>query len=114
MMLMYGVNVTKGPSFSVESRPTSLCLLEMLRDTSSPAQQPQDALKSAAILASDLTSSSSAITALYLNVGLEKGVLLRVAVDPLTGDFSDARQRYLGPKVLFVIFCIYVLFHGAG
>jgi len=80
----------------------------MLRDSSSSAQQPQDALKSAAILASDLTSSgSSAITALYLNVGLEKGVLLRVAVDPLTGDFSDARQRYLGPKVLLKMIIFY-------
>ena len=28
----------KGPAFSVESRPTSLCLVEMLRDTSAPAQ----------------------------------------------------------------------------
>ena len=30
-------------------------------------------------------ASESVLTALYLNVGLEKGVLMRVAVDPLTG-----------------------------
>eukprot|EP01036_Dinobryon_divergens_P028945 gene28945-37971_t len=79
----------KGPAFSVESRATSLCLVEMLRDTSAPAQDSSS---------SNPAASESVLTALYLNVGLEKGVLMRVAVDPLTGDFSDARQRFLGPK----------------
>lgn len=74
----------KGPSFGVESRPTSLCLLEMTKEK-----------------ALDQNSSDSApIRSLYLNVGLEKGVLLRVAVDMITGDFSDARQKFLGPKAI--------------
>ena len=73
----------KGPSFGVESRPTSLCLQEVVTDRTS--NEGRD---------------TSTVTALYLNVGLSSGVLLRVAVDIVTGDFSDARQRFLGPKAL--------------
>ena len=84
--------LNKGPSFSVESRPTSLCLVEMLRDTSAAVDtSAKNAIS---------TPIESVLTALYLNVGLEKGVLMRVAVDPLTGDFSDARQRFLGPRAI--------------
>jgi splicing factor 3B subunit 3 len=35
---------------------------------------------------------------LYLNVGLSTGVLIRVAVDPVVGQLSDSRQRFLGSK----------------
>ncbi|KAF1745117.1 hypothetical protein MXB_2594 [Myxobolus squamalis] len=42
---------------------------------------------------------------LYLNIGLSNGVLLRTALDPITGDLSDTRTRYLGskPVKLFVV-----------
>jgi splicing factor 3B subunit 3 len=79
----------RGPAFSVESRPTSLCLVEMTKESSNTAQAGGAA-----------AASSSGLTSLYLNVGLEKGVLMRVAVDPVTGDFSDARQKFLGPRAL--------------
>ena len=69
------------PPFGVESRPTSVCLIEMTREASSMQG-----------------SETQTVRSLYLYVGLEKGVLLRVAVDAVTGDFSDARQRFLGPK----------------
>ena len=75
----------KGPSFDVESRPTSLCLLEMNREKVADGTEGADTVP---------------VRSLYLNVGLEKGVLLRVAVDMITGDFSDARQRFLGPKAI--------------
>ena len=81
----------KGPSFHVESRPTSLCLIEMAKESSAPAGASGSSSSSAA---------STGLTSLYLNVGLEKGVLMRVAVDPVTGDFSDARQKFLGPRAI--------------
>lgn len=77
----------RGPAFSVESRPTSLCLVEMSKKASITAQGSS-------------ASAASTLTSLYLNVGLEKGVLMRVAVDPVTGDFSDARQKFLGPRAI--------------
>jgi splicing factor 3B subunit 3 len=36
--------------------------------------------------------------ALYLNVGLSKGILIRSVVDFVTGTLSDQRSRFLGPR----------------
>ncbi|KAG0729789.1 Splicing factor 3B subunit 3 [Chionoecetes opilio] len=36
--------------------------------------------------------------ALYLNIGLQNGVLLRTVLDGVTGDMSDTRTRYLGSR----------------
>ncbi|XP_071823754.1 splicing factor 3B subunit 3-like [Apostichopus japonicus] len=43
---------------------------------------------------------------LFLNIGLQNGVLLRMVLDSVTGDLSDTRTRYLGsrPVKLFRIF----------
>lgn len=53
---------------------------------------------------SDSTASSSgeqaAAPTLYLNVGLSTGVLVRVAVDSVSGSLTDSRQRFLGPKAV--------------
>ena len=35
---------------------------------------------------------------LYLNVGLQNGVLLRTVIDNISGDLSDTRTRYLGSR----------------
>ncbi|KAG1692941.1 Splicing factor 3B subunit 3 [Nymphon striatum] len=35
---------------------------------------------------------------LYLNIGLQNGVLLRTVLDSVTGDLSDTRTRYLGSR----------------
>lgn len=35
---------------------------------------------------------------LFLNIGLQNGVLLRTVLDPVTGDLSDTRTRYLGSR----------------
>jgi len=35
---------------------------------------------------------------LYLNIGLENGVLLRTVLDPVTGDLADTRTRYVGSR----------------
>ena len=42
---------------------------------------------------------------LYLNVGLQNGVLLRTVIDGVSGDLSDTRTRYLGSRAvkLFVV-----------
>lgn len=37
-------------------------------------------------------------SSLYLNVGLQNGVLLRTVLDPVTGDLADTRTRYLGSR----------------
>jgi splicing factor 3B subunit 3 len=36
--------------------------------------------------------------ALYLNIGLSNGVMLRTMVDPISGTLTDTRTRYLGSK----------------
>lgn len=41
---------------------------------------------------------STSQTNLYLNVGLQNGVLLRTVLDPVTGDLADTRTRYLGSR----------------
>jgi splicing factor 3B subunit 3 len=35
---------------------------------------------------------------LFLNIGLQNGVLLRTALDGVTGDLTDTRTRYLGTR----------------
>lgn len=35
---------------------------------------------------------------LYLNIGLQNGVLLRTVLDQVTGDLADTRTRYLGSR----------------
>lgn len=35
---------------------------------------------------------------LFLNIGLQNGVLLRAVLDNVTGDLSDTRTRYLGSR----------------
>lgn len=42
-------------------------------------------------------------TQLFLHIGLSNGVLLRAAVDSITGNLSDSRNRYLGTKPLKLI-----------
>ncbi|KAI8491080.1 Splicing factor 3B subunit 3 [Branchiostoma belcheri] len=37
-------------------------------------------------------------TMLFLNIGLQNGVLLRTVLDQVTGDLSDTRTRYLGSR----------------
>ncbi|KAG0434967.1 hypothetical protein HPB47_018757 [Ixodes persulcatus] len=37
---------------------------------------------------------------LYLNIGLQNGVLLRTVLDQVTGDLSDTRTRYLGSRAV--------------
>ncbi|RKF60135.1 Pre-mRNA-splicing factor rse1 [Erysiphe neolycopersici] len=45
-----------------------------------------------------MTDSSSGGSTLYLHIGLYSGVYLRVVVDEVTGELSDSRTRFLGPK----------------
>lgn len=50
--------------------PTSICLAEMF-DTTVDKNRPT----------------------LFLNIGLQTGVLLRTVVDPVNGELTDTRQR---------------------
>jgi splicing factor 3B subunit 3 len=47
------------------------------------------------IEAIDTTTNTSS---LFLNMGLANGVLIRTTIDTITGELSDTRQRFLGPK----------------
>mmetsp|Transcript_5908 Transcript_5908/g.9597 ORF Transcript_5908/g.9597 Transcript_5908/m.9597 type:complete len:1230 (-) Transcript_5908:259-3948(-) len=48
--------------------------------------------------AGGMTVGTAANTTLYLNIGLQNGVLQRTVLDPLTGTLSDTRQRFLGSR----------------
>lgn len=42
--------------------------------------------------------SIAAASRMFLNIGLQNGVLLRTVLDPVTGDLADTRTRYLGSR----------------
>ena len=45
-----------------------------------------------------MADSSSGGSTLYLHIGLYSGVYLRTVLDEVTGELSDTRTRFLGPK----------------
>ncbi|KAL8746192.1 MAG: hypothetical protein Q9190_001745 [Brigantiaea leucoxantha] len=45
-----------------------------------------------------MADSTSGGSTLYLHIGLYSGVYLRTVLDEVTGELSDTRTRYLGPK----------------
>jgi splicing factor 3B subunit 3 len=55
--------------------PSSICIAEMV-DTSVDKNHPT----------------------MFLNIGLENGVLLRTVIDTVNGQLTDTRQRFLGSK----------------
>jgi splicing factor 3B subunit 3 len=46
------------------------------------------------------SSESTGHTGLFLNIGLQNGVLLRTTLERVTGDLSDTRTRYLGSRAV--------------
>ncbi|ORZ13418.1 CPSF A subunit region-domain-containing protein [Lobosporangium transversale] len=44
--------------------------------------------------------SEGSLTTLYLNIGLQNGVLLRTVLDQTTGQLSDTRTRFLGARAV--------------
>lgn len=74
-----------------DSRPTSVCFVEMLRETSYDEEGNNRNNN-------NIVNNAEGVRSLYLNIGLEKGVIRRVAVDQVTGDLSDPREKFLGPK----------------
>ncbi|TNN71119.1 Splicing factor 3B subunit 3 [Liparis tanakae] len=66
---------------ALPAQPESLCIVEM------GGVEKQDEL-----------GEKGSIGFLYLNIGLQNGVLLRTVLDPVTGDLSDTRTRYLGSR----------------
>jgi splicing factor 3B subunit 3 len=46
----------------------------------------------------DSASETSKSTTLYLHIGLYSGVYLRTVLDTMTGELTDTRTRFLGPK----------------
>ncbi len=45
-----------------------------------------------------MADSTTGGTTLYLHIGLYSGVYLRTVLDEISGDLSDTRTRFLGPK----------------
>eukprot|EP01094_Clydonella_sp_ATCC50884_P006453 TRINITY_DN1564_c0_g1_i10.p1 TRINITY_DN1564_c0_g1~~TRINITY_DN1564_c0_g1_i10.p1 ORF type:complete len:1192 (-),score=452.93 TRINITY_DN1564_c0_g1_i10:363-3938(-) len=60
---------------SVPSPPSSLALIEM-----------------------QCEAERNARGTLFLNIGLQDGVLLRTVLDNITGELTDTRRRFLGPR----------------
>eukprot|EP00053_Salpingoeca_punica_P015507 m.143210 g.143210 ORF g.143210 m.143210 type:complete len:1195 (+) comp16736_c0_seq1:55-3639(+) len=46
----------------------------------------------------ELSAKAGEAGTLYLNIGLSNGVLLRTLLDPISGELSDTRTRYLGAR----------------
>ncbi|OAA57849.1 nuclear mRNA splicing factor protein [Niveomyces insectorum RCEF 264] len=53
-----------------------------------------------ALLIMAMDDSSAGGSALYLHIGLQSGVYLRTVLDEVTGELTDTRQRFLGPKTV--------------
>ncbi|XP_045893114.1 splicing factor 3B subunit 3-like [Micropterus dolomieu] len=66
---------------ALPAQPESLCIVEM------GGVEKQDEL-----------GEKGTIGFLYLNIGLQNGVLLRTVLDQVSGDLSDTRTRYLGSR----------------
>ncbi|KAH6653906.1 Pre-mRNA-splicing factor rse-1 [Truncatella angustata] len=47
-----------------------------------------------------MEDSSSGGSTLYLHIGLHSGVYLRTVLDEITGELTDTRQKFLGPKAV--------------
>ncbi|RYH29490.1 hypothetical protein EON65_08340 [archaeon] len=77
--------LARGPSFKLETRPSSISLVEMVKELPSNDEKKK---------------SADLIKSLYLFIGEERGVLHRLSVDAVTGDFSDPRQKFLGAKAV--------------
>ncbi|KAK6194263.1 hypothetical protein LQW54_011613 [Pestalotiopsis sp. IQ-011] len=45
-----------------------------------------------------MQDSASGGSTLYLHIGLHSGVYLRTVLDEITGELTDTRQKFLGPK----------------
>lgn len=65
---------------ALPATPESLCVVEMTSGNREAIRDPSSSGK------------------LYLNVGLQNGVLLRTVLDHVSGDLSDTRTRYLGTR----------------
>jgi splicing factor 3B subunit 3 len=50
--------------------------------------------------AKEETGEAGTIGGLFLNIGLQNGVLLRTVLDTVTGDLSDTRTRYIGSRAV--------------
>lgn len=66
---------------ALPAQPESLCIVEM-----------------GGVEKEDELGVKGTVGFLYLNIGLQNGVLLRTVLDPVTGDLSDTRTRYLGSR----------------
>ncbi len=47
-----------------------------------------------------MEDSASGGSTLYLHIGLNSGVYLRTVLDEVTGELTDTRQKFLGPKAV--------------
>eukprot|EP01101_Sappina_pedata_P009043 TRINITY_DN5147_c0_g1_i1.p1 TRINITY_DN5147_c0_g1~~TRINITY_DN5147_c0_g1_i1.p1 ORF type:complete len:1219 (+),score=480.96 TRINITY_DN5147_c0_g1_i1:47-3703(+) len=67
---------------TLPSQPESLCIIEMFGNNSSSNSTNNEVLRGT----------------LFLNIGLHDGVLLRTSLDPVSGELTDTRRRFLGSK----------------
>jgi len=80
---------------TVSAIPESLCLVSLARATG-----PTNKTSTATGISSSHVAAASTPRQLFLHVGLTSGVLVRVAVDAVSGALSDSRLRFLGPRAV--------------
>lgn len=73
LSLDHGSTLEKKSVQALTAAPTSLAIMSMI-------------------------DSSSGGSTLYLHIGLHSGVYLRTVLDEVSGELSDTRQKFLGPK----------------
>ena len=76
---------------ALPASPESLCMVEMGQGV------PEGTM--------GMTADPVSIGGLFLNIGLQNGVLLRTAVDNVTGDLSDTRTRWVTFDIMTIQVC---------
>lgn len=90
---------TRSPFLAVGCDDSTVRILSLDPETmleSKSVQAITAAPSALAILPMD--DSQSGGSTLYLHIGLYSGVYLRTVLDDITGDLTDTRTRFLGPK----------------
>ena len=90
---------TRSPFLAVGCDDSTVRILSLDPDSTLENKSVQ-ALTSApsALAIMAMADSTSGGSALYLHIGLYSGVYLRTVLDEVTGELSDTRTRFLGPK----------------
>lgn len=95
LSLDIGSMMSRNTPHSTDKRPSSVCLIEMARDT---FYDEGDNVAGSGGRPVANQQHGGEQRSLYLYIGMDGGRIERLAVDGVTGDLSDSRPRFLGAK----------------